>query len=271
MAMDIKYLKRFKDWFEEFTDGYLHPAGPKDRENLALKVKHTLDVCENIIGIAKGESLQENDVRLAEAVALLHDVGRFPQYAKWRSYRDSVSENHGELGFRVIKDAGILNALPPAEREIILQAVKYHNAYSMPHIGGKALIMLKLLRDADKLDIWRLFLESGGNRFRDEETSGIFLGLSDTPGYSEDFLSAIFDGKQPPLGRAKNINDFRLLLLSWIYDLNFGASFRLLLERGYIDKIAEQLPRTKKIKKLAVAIKKFSVARSHSILKRKHV
>ncbi len=38
------------------------------------------------------------------------------------------------------------------------------------------------------------------------------------------------------------INDFKLLICSWIYDLNFPATRRAVLERGYLDAILSLLP-----------------------------
>lgn len=47
----------------------------------------------------------------------------------------------------------------------------------------------------------------------------------------------------------KTTTDFKILLLSWIYDLNFSASLRLLSDKGYMQRIASELPQTKEIKK----------------------
>ena len=45
----------------------------------------------------------------------------------------------------------------------------------------------------------------------------------------------------------KTLNDFKLLQLAWIYDLNFACSLRILESRQYIDGIAATLPRTGEI------------------------
>jgi hypothetical protein len=38
------------------------------------------------------------------------------------------------------------------------------------------------------------------------------------------------------------INDFKLLLISWVFDLNFPASRRAFLNRGYADELLRSLP-----------------------------
>jgi hypothetical protein len=43
----------------------------------------------------------------------------------------------------------------------------------------------------------------------------------------------------------KNRNDIKLLRLSWIFDLNFPATFFLLKEYGYLEAIMSCLPETK--------------------------
>ncbi len=40
------------------------------------------------------------------------------------------------------------------------------------------------------------------------------------------------------------LNDFKLLLCSWLYDLNFPVSLRLLQAKGYFGALLEALPAT---------------------------
>ena len=53
--------------------------------------------------------------------------------------------------------------------------------------------------------------------------------------------------KMVQISTLKTLNDFKLLQLAWIYDLNFASSLRILESRQYIDDIAATLPRTKEI------------------------
>ena len=43
------------------------------------------------------------------------------------------------------------------------------------------------------------------------------------------------------------MNDFKLLQLAWLYDLNFNCSLRMVVERDYIRKFADMLPRNTEI------------------------
>src|SRR5208283_1642576 len=123
----------FKQWFPGYCASF-YTSDEEDMRNLALKEEHTEHVCANILNIAGEESLGAGDAMIAEAVALFHDVGRFPQYAKFKTFNDSLSVNHGALGAAELAASGILNKLPDNEQEIITTAVKFHNAFKIPEL-----------------------------------------------------------------------------------------------------------------------------------------
>ena len=61
--------------------------------------------------IGKELNLKEKDLILAQTMALLHDIGRFEQYAKYRTFVDKDSVNHAELSVKVIDSNNILESL----------------------------------------------------------------------------------------------------------------------------------------------------------------
>lgn len=246
----------FKKWFPNYCKSF-YSTNVEDQKNIHLKEQHTFYVCKNIIEIAKGLALSENEIRLAETIALFHDVGRFPQYAQYKTFRDSISVNHGLLGAQTLLEEKVLHTLPDNEQELIVQAVKFHNAFSVPKTEQDDIVFfIKLIRDADKLDIWRVFIEYyEGNE--EDRASAVGLGLPDIPEYSEDVLSCLYKGQMVTLSKTKSLNDFKLLQLSWIYDLNFKPSFQLLLERDYIDRFIAKLPQTEDIFRVSFLLKEF--------------
>ena len=194
---------------------------------------------------------------LAESVALFHDVGRFPQYAKYRTFRDSISVNHGMLGAETLVENSVLQNLSEDEQELVIESVKFHNAFSVPKKERADINMfIKLIRDADKLDIWRVFLDYFKGPAEDR-ASAITLGLKDTPEYSQEVLGHIFRKEIAPHLQVKTVNDFKLLQLSWAFDLNFRPSFKLLSERDYITELASHLPQTDDIRRAVTLIKEF--------------
>jgi len=45
----------------------------------------------------------------------------------------------------------------------------------------------------------------------------------------------------------KTLNDFKLLQMGWVYDINFPRTFQLIRERGYLKMIRDALPRSETI------------------------
>lgn len=240
---DLTFLK---DWFSGYCKSF-YSSDAEDQKNIVLKEKHTHNVCRNIVEIAKAQSLTYNEMMIAETIALLHDIGRFQQYAKYKTFKDSISVNHGLLGANILLEEKILQNLPDDEQKLIIQAVKFHNAFTLPDIKDENVILfLKLIRDADKLDIWRIFIEYYEGS-EEEKASAAGLGLPDTPEYSDDILSCVYKKQVASLSNLKTLNDSKIMQLIWVYDLHFKTSFKLLSEKDYINRIASTLPQTKKI------------------------
>jgi hypothetical protein len=59
------------------------------------------------------------------------------------------------------------------------------------------------------------------------------------------------------LSKLKTLNDFKLLQIVWIFDLNFTSSFRMLAKRDYLNKIAATLPATDEIKRAVDVVREF--------------
>jgi len=239
--MEQAQLDGLRQWFDE----YVHTYNDIDEEgyrNILLKVEHTRKVCEIMDLLAAGERLGADDARIAAAVALLHDVGRFPQFRRWRTFRDSDSDNHARLGIEVLREQKVLAGLLPAERLLIEEAVRFHNLLALPlRFKSPTPIFIRLIRDADKLDIWRVFLEY----FRqplDVRPSAVTLGFPDLPGVTPACVRELAAGRVIRLENVQVLDDFKLLQISWVYDLNFSTSYRLLQQRGHIQALAETIP-----------------------------
>ena len=247
--MNRNDLNFFKTWFSDYVKTF-YSEGEEDRRNIALKELHTHKVCRDIVRIGRELNFDQNNIMLAETIGLFHDIGRFPQYAEYKSFRDADSVNHGALGAKVLLDQRVLRAIPEDERDMIIQAVKFHNSFSIPELRSTDhtghILFLRLIRDADKLDIWRVFIEYYESPPKDR-ASAVGLGLPDTPSYSAEVLSCVLEQRIATLSSLRTLNDFKLLQLSWVYDLNFEPSIRLLSERGYIGRIIATLPQTEEI------------------------
>jgi hypothetical protein len=241
--MDVIDLLNLKQWFSNYCRKFYSPD-KEDQKNITLKEIHTQHVASNMLSIAGAILQNRNKVLIAEAIGLLHDIGRFPQYAQYRTFRDSISVNHGKLGAEVIEEEKILGRIPLNEQGVIIDAVRFHNAYAVPDgLDPEKVFFLKMTRDADKLDIWRVFAEFY-EKDEGARESAVGLDLPDIPEYSEAVLACLAEKRLATLADLKTLNDFRIMQLTWVYDLNFPVSFRLASERGMIDRIISTLPQT---------------------------
>jgi hypothetical protein len=239
--MNRKDLISLRDWFADYCVHFSTHV-EEDQRNIAVKREHTYHVCLNTLRIGRSLHLNNQDMLLAEAIALLHDVGRFPQYRQYKTFDDDASANHAALGAKVLLEQGVLRGLPEQEHTLILHAVTLHNVFSLPDtLDQRTRLFAHIVRDADKLDIWRVFIEYYGQDGA-SRASAVALGLPDVPGYSPKVIACLRQGKMASKSELKTLNDFKLLQLTWLYDLNFIRSLQMVHERRYVDKMAAVLP-----------------------------
>ncbi len=254
--MNSEDLEHLKKWFSEYCRAFT-AAGGEDPRPYAVKEEHTRRVCDNIRRVAESCALDDQAQTIAETVALFHDIGRFPQYRQYHTFRDSVSVNHAALSAKVLVENNVLAGLPERNRTIITRAVTLHNVLELPGgLDDDVFLFTRLIRDADKLDIWRVFTEY--YVLPEAERSDVIgLSLPDTPGYTPSVLAHLGRGEMVRHDMIASQNDFKLLQLSWVYDLNFPGAFRIVSERGYLDGIARALPQTGEIDKAVASVKEY--------------
>lgn len=236
-------LKEIADWFAGYVHSY-QSGREADRHNFILKEEHTFRVRDEILELGEELGLTEGALRLAAAAALLHDVGRFEQYARYHTFADDKSEDHARLSVRTIRRHDVLRGFSDADKAMILRAIECHNRASLPPGETEpSLFFLKLLRDADKLDIWRVvtgyYLLKDGAR-----NSTLELELPDSPGISDGVRADLMNERIVEIGHVKNLNDFKLLQVGWIFDINFVPTFRRIRDRRYLELIRDALPET---------------------------
>ena len=239
-------LLSLKAWFADYVKTF-HSADPEIQQNINIKKEHTIRVCSEIIDIAQSLGLNREELRLAKAIALLHDVGRFEQYDRYGTFSDLNSENHAVLGIKILNENNILKGIDQSTQELILCAIFHHNRIELPKRTTEAcLFFTKLLRDADKLDIWRVLTNYYCNKNIPRNES-IELGLPDTPEISGKVCQELMAGKPIKEEHLKSLNDFKLLLIGWVYDVNFPRTFQLIRERGYLEMIRDALPPSERV------------------------
>jgi len=240
-------LEPFRSWFEEFIQELFGSGGD---ENVALKREHSLRVLHEAERIAAPQGLSPGLEHLIRVAALLHDIGRFPQYRDYGTFDDRRSINHGLLGFRTLRGQSVLSNLNPPDRRLVLQAVYWHNRLHIPDgLPGRLDLAVRLLRDADKLDIYSVLISHLTSPGAKDQT--VTLGLEDDPErFNPEIVDRIQAGKRVLYQQMRSINDFALLLLSWVHDLNFAATRQAVRDRGHIQSLCTLLPDEPPIRRL---------------------
>ncbi|MBW1741259.1 MAG: HD domain-containing protein [Deltaproteobacteria bacterium] len=254
--MNTKDLAYFKAWFSKYVGAY-YTDDPAHNCNIRLKEEHTTRVCKEIVMLGKALRLSADDMLLAQTMALFHDIGRFQQYTTYGTFKDSISENHAKLGLKVLTKHKVLSVCSDVEQMLITKAIGYHNVRALPEDeDDRCLFFARLLRDADKLDIWRVVIDYYDHRDK-TPNSTIELDLPNTSTYSPAILNALRQHRTADLKDMITLNDFKLLQISWIYDVNFNPTFRAVHERQYMEKIAATLPQTREISEVLAVVQAY--------------
>lgn len=203
-------------------------------DGIILKEKHTWKVVKNCENLAKHLNLNEHDSLLAKMIGLFHDVGRFYQFTVYRTFNDALSENHAKLGLKVIKDLPFMTKLDKEDLATLKFAIGNHNAKEIaPTENQRHLAFAKLIRDADKIDIYRVLKP--------------FLGPTDGTGCSPDFVDLFVAGKQCDYTKMRTQDDRKLVRLMWVYDVYFAWSLQQIVEQNYIEDIINNLVQDEKM------------------------
>lgn len=230
--------------FAAFVEDYLRDPVPM----LALKVSHTHEVLERARDIIISGEVWPCEIssmaqlhRACLIAAQYHDIGRFEQYVRWHTFSDAVSINHGALGSALLARRPFLKGEDVRIQRLVRVAVCLHNRLQLP--AGLSLeerLTTEVVRDADKLDIFRImagYLDGGSG------TDEVVLRVRDEPEcWSPAVAATVCAGQTPSYRDLVYVNDFRILLVSWLRELRFACSRRRLASSGYLERILAGLP-----------------------------
>ena len=245
-AAFAEHRQRFLDYTATFED--VPDAAP-----LRLKVEHTFKVfdhaCRIIDSLDRESSpLKEKaqDVELCHAAilaALYHDCGRFPQFKRYRTFLDAKSVNHAVLSFQTMRDNAFLKEESPRVRHLAQCAVLLHNKHTLPEkLDADARFVTDVVRDADKLDIFRIMVSYLTSAL--PEKDAVLLHVKDAPeSWSPNVAEDVLAGRIAKYSDLRYVNDFRLLLGTWMHELRFAATKRELAESGLMAEVLSQLPK----------------------------
>ena len=248
--MKREYLELLKEQFVHYTNQF-KSNDIFVQQHFEVKQKHTFKVCENIVLLGQKAGLDDHQLMVAEIAALFHDIGRFEQYNQFHTFSDMESVNHAELGVQVINQNNFLKNLPDKEKKQVIQVILNHNIPFLPNdLDEEVLLLSKLLRDADKLDIFRVVMEYDLK----ESDFQVDESLYKIP---DEILNAFNRRKIVELDYAKSKFDFFLLRTSWIFDINFQTSFQIIDQKGFLNYFLNQIPKSYRLMNIQNTVKEY--------------
>lgn len=222
-----------KKEFKKYVSNY-NPENPR----IALKISHIERVAERSKEIAENLQLPTEEIELAELIGLFHDLGRFEQVRIADTFSDRDSGiNHGEYSVKALFDNNyIRNYLKDDKYDnIIKKAILNHNRANIEQgLSEKELLFAKIIRDADKLDIfYTINIDSFPAIFWYKDFSCEKIGDTVMNQFKQFHLINYPD--------IKNNADMILAFYAYVYDLNFESSLKYLAEHKYLNTFAERV------------------------------
>lgn len=228
MNIDIKNARiEFKNYVKNYN-----PSDPK----IALKISHIERVSQKAKKLAENLRLNEEDVKLAELIGILHDIGRFEQIRIYNTFMDKDSVNHAEYGVKVLFEDGLIRKFINDDRfdKIIKLAIINHNRADIEcGLTEREILHAKIIRDADKTDIFSV-LVSGDKKAIWEKADLSYDKISD------EIYREFIEEKRINYKERKTSADILVSHFCYVYDLNFHETREIIKENEYIDKLYQR-------------------------------
>lgn len=219
----VRAQKAFADYAAHYN-----AADPK----VKLKIDHTYRVAALCARIAASLHLCDGDIDLAWLSGILHDVGRFEQLRRYNTFIDSQSVSHAALSVSVLFDEGrIRDYLDDISADSLLRtAVEWHSAFRLPDgLDERTVMFCNILRDADKIDILRVNVETPMEDIYNVSTAQLRQSPV-TPAVLDAFYAhhcVLHSLKKQPADNAVGHT-------SLVFELCYPESLRIVNEQGWL-------------------------------------
>jgi putative nucleotidyltransferase with HDIG domain len=244
-------------WFNNYCDSFKELT-ESQRLNFKIKKEHSLRVADIALHLSEKLEWADEEMQIAFLVGLLHDIGRFSQLVEFDTFIDEKSVNHAENGVKILKEENLFEVLNIGNKELVFAAILNHNKFKIQDgLTGQELLHARLIRDADKMDIFRVLTEYYSKR------SGAVThtlswelpkGTSVAPAVAKEVLA----GKMVSKKNIASEMDIKIMQLSWVYDLNFRPTFEYLVKNRYLESVYNSLPKNDLVIEIYRKIKVFT-------------
>ena len=215
-----------------------------DDIKIKLKIDHTYRVSDiaSRIGTSVGA-----DGDFSWFLGLLHDIGRFEQLTQYGTFKDADSVDHAELGADILFKDGLIENFPHPSlpgtaiedaRRIAETAIRLHNKLTLPDgLDEKTLLYCRILRDADKADIFRVLTEPPYDERNERIVNDSAATVGAVEAAREDVMNCVHEHRCVP--RRSDFTHFEALISQCCmgFELEFPESVKIVREQGYLEKL----------------------------------
>jgi len=217
-----KVEKKFQEYVSKFNS---------KQGRIKLKIDHIKRVAEISEMLANYLNLNEEQTRLAKAIGIFHDIGRFKQVEMYNTFSDKDSINHAELGVEILFYENLIEDFGIEEkyRKIIKLAILNHNKDKIEEgLTEEENLFCKIIRDADKLDIFYVLCNY-------DFESAFWYKDFNCKEISEKIMIQCTKLHRLNYKDIKNNADQIAVPFAYVYDLNFDFSLKYLRDKKYLD------------------------------------
>ena len=226
-------IDKLKEEFDKYTLSY-DPEQPR----IALKIDHIKRVAENCKKLAIELGLSDEEIQLAEAIGYFHDIGRFEQVRIADTFSDRDSKiNHAEKSVSVLFDDGKIREFIPSDEydEIIKKAVLNHNRLKIQDgLTEKELLFAKIIRDADKLDIFYTITI-------DKFPAIFWYKNFDDEKISDELMNDFKSKKALNYQKIHTNADMIVIFYAYIFDIYFKSTLNILKEKKFLETFTKRV------------------------------
>lgn len=241
--------QRVKEHFASYTREY----DPEDTK-IALKIAHTYRVADYCEQIARSIGLTDDEVEFAWLSGMLHDIGRFEQVKRYNTFLDSQSVDHAEFGADLLfgENGFIGDYIDDRSWDPMLEIViRQHNKYRMDAaISGKTLVFCNILRDADKVDIFRVNVETPMEEIYNVSSDVLF-----SSGVSEKVMEQVRERHAINRDIMNSPAEHLIGHIALTFELVYEKSREIAKEQGYLYKMFDFPTRNESTKKALTEIR----------------
>lgn len=250
---------------------YVRNYDPSD-EKIKLKIDHTYRVAGLCQRIAESLGLSEPDVDIAWLLGMLHDIGRFEQIRRFGTFSDADSVDHAEFGADLLFKEGLIRKFAEGYYEkcelvgagneeaghaysrqkdcqedfkedcdegklagLLELAIRQHNKYRVKEgLTDKELMFCNILRDADKVDIFKVNADIPMEIIYDVTTEELKNGI-----ITKEVLESFYRKETVLKSLRKSAVDHIVGHISLLFELVYPESYRQAKEQGYVYKLLD--------------------------------